>query len=287
MRKKNEGNQKVAFLAKSSEVSPNGLFLVMGGTTYPSPEYCMIRTERSGIFWGGIYVLEYIKSGKGYIETNGERYEVSEGHTVFMNAKRQITYYSDKEQPYTKLWVNFTGPLTAGVVGGLSLNENVYIFKYNSEPLIKEIHHLRTGLTRSNYGESYNRMAELILRMLLAANSEAKQMITGRKPPPPPEQAKEYIRSLPLPTVTLDEVAAELGVNKNYLIHSYKKRYGIAPNQYIIFRKAEAAKEMLAAKKMSIKETADALRYSSTQHFSKSFKSAVGVSPGEYRALHT
>ena len=285
MKAKNEGNQKIAFLAKNPEISSNGFYAVMGGTTYPSPEYCIIRTERSGIFWGGIYVLEYIRHGKGYIETNGETHTVESGDLVFMHAKRNITYYADPSDPYEKVWINFTGPLTAGIVDGLHLDKNVYIIKYAGEASIKEIHGIFSGINDKNREESYNRMASLVFKMLLAVNSYSNKIEHSDKEYTAAERLKAYLDGLALPNVSLDDVAVNLGLNKNYLIHSFKQRYGIPPNRYLINRKIETAKDMLTNKKMSISETSSALRYSSTQHFSKAFRQITGMSPGEYKKL--
>lgn len=285
MMKKNEDNQKIVFLAKNPEISPNGFYAVMGGISYPNPEYCIFRTERSGIFWGGIYVLEYIRKGKGHIETNGTRITVEAGDLVFMNAKRNITYYSDPVDPYEKVWVNFTGPLTAGVVEGLNLDKNVYIIKYAGEAPIKEIHGLYTGVKEKNADESYNRMASLIFKILLAVNTQSRTSEMEKSPVSAAEKVKAYIDGLALPNVSLDDVANTLSLNKNYIIHSFKHRFGMPPNRYLINKKIETAKIMLIEKNMSISETSNALRYNTTQHFSKAFKQVTGVSPGAYKKL--
>ncbi len=285
MRIKNEGNQKISFLAKNPEISTNGFYAVMGGISYPNPDYCMRRTQRSGIFWGGIYVLEYIRRGKGYIETDGKVLSVSAGDLIFMNAKRDIVYYSDPLEPYEKIWINFTGPLTSGIVDGLGLDKNVYIIKYPAESLIKEIHGIFLGINDKNIAESYNRMSSLVFKMLLAVNSLSRNEDQGKKLNTAAERVKAYIDGLALPNISLDDVAENLALNKNYLIHSFKQMYGIPPNKYLIHRKIETAKNMLTEKRMSIAETSSALHYSSTQYFSKAFKQITGMSPGEYKKL--
>ncbi|MBE6640834.1 MAG: AraC family transcriptional regulator [Ruminococcaceae bacterium] len=284
-RKRNDGVEKIVFELKKPETSPNGLYFTMGGTTYPTAEYCHIRTNRSGIFWGGIFVFEYIISGKGYVETNGQSYPVSAGDTVLMNALRDITYYSDPHDPYKKVWINFTGDLARGMISGLSLDKNVYIFKYPSEALIKEIHGLHTALTPQNRADSYDRMAAIVFKLMLSVNSFARKTNAFSAGQSAAERVKEFIDGLTLPNVTLDDLALRFDLNKNYLIHSFKNRYGIPPNQYIISKKIERAKKMMMDKDMSISEISVALNYSSTQHFSKSFRQVAGVSPGAYKKM--
>ena len=282
---KNEGNQKVVYLSRIIERTSNGLYMIMAGITYPSSDYYITRDERSGIFWGGVYVFEYIRSGCGYIEADGEVFKVEQGDFIFMNAKRKITYYSDPNDPYEKIWVNFTGPLTAGIVNGLSLNKSVYVFKFDAEQTIKEMHSLLSGLNEVNREEAFDRLASHILKMLLIVNSNSLQKANIGDDLSTAERVKAYIDSLALPNITLDDIAAEFGLSKNYLIHSFKRRFALPPHQYLLKYKNECAKNMLLEKHMSIKEISLALGFSSTQHFSKSFKQITGISPGRYEIM--
>jgi len=282
---KNLGKENIVFFLNRPESSPNGMYFTQGGTTYPSPEYCFIRTPRSGIFWGGVYVFEYIISGKGYIETDGQIYTVSAGDTVFLNSLRDITYYADSEDPYKKIWVNFVGKLSKGMVDGLSLDKNVYIFKYHSEPLIKEIHGLHTGMGVANRFDSYDRMASIVFKLLLEVKASVRETTQSDSGLTAAERVKEFIDGLAIPNINLDDISMQFGFNKNYLIHSFKRRYGIPPNQYIISKKIESAKRMLMEKDTTITEVSNALNYSSTQHFSKSFRLVAGVSPAAYKKM--
>ena len=60
-------------------------------------------------------------------------------------------------------------------------------------------------------------------------------------------------------------------------------KYGYTPKQYILDRKMQAARTMLEEDYDTIAEIADTLHFSSSQHFSASFKKSTGVSPDAYR----
>ncbi|MBR5011213.1 MAG: helix-turn-helix transcriptional regulator [Clostridia bacterium] len=97
------------------------------------------------------------------------------------------------------------------------------------------------------------------------------------------ERIKDYIDSGLSYNVTLDDIAQHFYLNKSYIISIFSEKYSYTPKQYIIQRKMQAACSMLEENLYSISEIADLLDFSSSQHFSSSFKKNVGVSPDEYR----
>ncbi len=70
------------------------------GISYPNSNY-YIHRETSDFF-----IFEYVISGKGYIETAGKKYEVKAGDVYCLEPGKGHTYYSDKKDPYQKIWIN-------------------------------------------------------------------------------------------------------------------------------------------------------------------------------------
>lgn len=281
----NEGKQKIAYFSAEPTRSENGLYVIFAGETLPSPEYYMERNERSGIFWGGVYVFEYYMSGKGYIECADGRYEIGEGDFVFMNAGKSIRYYPDKADPCRKLWVNFTGPYAAAVAGALGMDKAVYTARFDAYPLLCELHSVLAGMTDGDRGDSLDRAAMIITNLFLRLNNRLhkKADTASSEGIGTAGKIKAYIDSFVLPNVTLDDISGYFGIDKNYIIHRFTDEYGISPARYIREKKIETAKIMLTEKKMSVREVSQTLKYSSTQHFSKSFAKATGTSPARYR----
>jgi len=57
---------------------------------------------------------------------------------------------------------------------------------------------------------------------------------------------------------------------------------GITIEKYLILQKIEKAKELIAYDELSLSEIAFRLNYSSSQHFSRQFKSVTGISPSDF-----
>lgn len=283
-RKKNEGVQTIVYFSERPTLSSNGLYVIFAGITHPSPEYYIIRTERSGIFWGGVYVFEYVLSGKGYIECDGVCHEVNKGDFIFINARRNIVYYSDSNEPYEKMWVNFTGPYVASLVSGLSLDKPFYIVSHDLYREMSTIHRYLSRITADNKDYSLDKIALEICGLFLKVNSIEKgkeRQVTSAKLGTA-ERIKDYIDSLVIPNINLDDISRIFSLDKGYIIHRFTDKYGISPYKYINRRRIEAAKVMLAEDRMKISEISSSLGYSGTQHFTSSFKKATGKTPVEF-----
>lgn len=83
--------------------------------------------------------------------------------------------------------------------------------------------------------------------------------------------------------LTLEQLAEEAHMNKYYLSHSFKKEYGISPINYLISRRIEESKYLLAETDLSMSQISQLLGFSSLSYFSQVFRRTQGISPMEYR----
>jgi two-component system response regulator YesN len=99
----------------------------------------------------------------------------------------------------------------------------------------------------------------------------------------PMEEAKAYIDSKLSQEVSLDQVAAMVGLTPTYFSSLFKKITHETFVQYRINKRIEKAKEMLAVPHYRIVDVAAEVGYDDYPHFTKTFKKIVGISPSEYR----
>ncbi|MDD9269466.1 response regulator [Paenibacillus sp. GCM10023248] len=100
----------------------------------------------------------------------------------------------------------------------------------------------------------------------------------------PMEEAKAYIDSRLSEDISLDEVAAMVGLTPTYFSSLFKKITQETFVQYRINKRMGKAKEMLEIPHVRIVDVAAEVGYDDYPHFTKTFKKIVGVSPSEYRA---
>ncbi len=83
--------------------------------------------------------------------------------------------------------------------------------------------------------------------------------------------------------LTLDLLAEEAHMNKFYLSHAFKKEYGVSPINYMLSRRIEESKYLLAETDLSLSQIAQLLGFSSLSYFSQAFRKTQDISPIEFR----
>jgi AraC family transcriptional regulator len=83
--------------------------------------------------------------------------------------------------------------------------------------------------------------------------------------------------------LTLDAMAAQVGISPLYLARAFKAAIGQSPHQYVLARRIERAKELLRNTEMPIIDVALSVGFSSQSHLSHWMIRHTGVPPGVYR----
>lgn len=97
------------------------------------------------------------------------------------------------------------------------------------------------------------------------------------------EAIKEYIDTHTDKKITLEELSKMFFISKTQIFRLFTASYGIAPMRYMLKRKIEVSKEMLIGTDMRIAEIAEALCFTDSKHFTKTFRNLTGMLPREFR----
>lgn len=98
--------------------------------------------------------------------------------------------------------------------------------------------------------------------------------------------AKKYIDEHYAEEISLQTIADLAHVNAAYLSSVFKKTTGINYLTYLTEVRMEKAKELLCQLDMNLSQIANAVGYTSTRYFSKTFENEVGMKPSEYRRVY-
>jgi AraC family transcriptional regulator len=93
----------------------------------------------------------------------------------------------------------------------------------------------------------------------------------------------EFIEEHLAEAVSLMDLSALIGYSPDHFARLFKAKFGRPPHKYILERRIERAKALLADHRRSIADVAISCGFASQQHLNTAFKAQAGVSPGVYR----
>jgi len=121
--------------------------------------------------------------------------------------------------------------------------------------------------------------AQLKLMLLKIAENQSESALPTRMV----ENLDNYIRENYREEISNTEIGAIFGYHPFYVSRMLKDKKGITLRQYIISYRFKAAKKMLELTDKSIADIAEETGFTDASYFAKSFKSAFGITPKEYR----
>lgn len=257
----------------SSDIFPLEVSKV--GITNPDPDY-YIKREQSRCF-----IIEYVVSGCGHLKVNDETYTLGANDVYLIHPGDKCEYYSDKRDPYQKYWINFRSYFFAEFLKTYRLEQQRVFRNIDISGEFKRIFALEQLADSEDlclYASSI--IYEIAFKLgINVKKTNAASSIAARV-------KFELEHSIDTP-VTLELLEKRFYRTKSDIIKQFKKAYGTTPHAYLTSLRIQAAKNLLANTKKTIKEIAEYLCFSSEYHFSNTFKSKVGVSPKEYRKEQT
>jgi AraC-like DNA-binding protein len=133
------------------------------------------------------------------------------------------------------------------------------------------------GSGRWSYRRAVNRLEAILLSLAEEQSRPAVQKNSRL------EQIIKRLEAELSTAIDYERIADEFSISAVTLRRRFKAATGISIHRYVIQRRIEAAKSLLAGSDKTVKEIAAELGYSDEYFFSRQFKRIAGVSPVEYR----
>ena len=249
--------------------------ILMAGITHPDPSYRIERSKKRN----RIFVFEYVISGQGEIEIDGNWYKVSEGDTYILTPDTDQCYYSDKNDPFKKIWVNIESSYLSILLEAHGLRYGVY--RYNSFSKLEEI--LRIAKSGRSLAAASSEAAPIILSLI----EDLSQKYEKTEERTLAQIAKAHIDALNGAAFAPTSLAAKLHVSLSTLTRDFLTAFGSTPYEYYLSHKEMLAKSLLQNTSLSAKEIAFRLGFSDEHYFSNFFKKRTGLRPAEYKKGNT
>lgn len=228
--------------------------------------------------------LFYIIGGKGQFLIQDQLYPVNVNNLVIINPNVLHTEVSLNAQPLEYIVLGIEGfelqtsSSSNGQFNILDQFESVEISGCLRN-ILREMEQKNTGY--EDVCQAY--MEILIIRLMrntsLVIPTEPIAVSTNRQC----AAVRRYIDLHFKEPLTLEMLAEEGHMNKYYLSHAFKREYGVSPINYMVSRRIEESKYLLAETDLSLSQIAQLLGFSSLSYFSQVFRRTQDTSPMEYR----
>ncbi|MBE6573315.1 MAG: AraC family transcriptional regulator [Ruminococcaceae bacterium] len=211
--------------------------------------------------------MVYCLEGNGYAEIKGKNSEFSTGHYYITRAG---TLHTEHDEEITRIiYFHFDAPLEL-------VSEGVFADYHGS--VLSCVKQLRREIESEEIYKE--RMIEcLITRILLEAlrsseNTKAREGI---------RTALQYIDDNAEQKIDFKALAKQQHYSFDRFRHIFKEHTGFSPHQYVINARIEKAKFLLKLNpRSSLTEISYNCGFASSSHFTKAFRSKVGMTPSEY-----
>jgi sigma-54 dependent transcriptional regulator, acetoin dehydrogenase operon transcriptional activator AcoR len=114
----------------------------------------------------------------------------------------------------------------------------------------------------------------------------SRRHIVGRESGLPRYKLKRvlaYIEARISATISLDDLAGEVGMSRFHFHRQFKKAVGTTPRDFIIQKRVERAKELLIRSDMPLVDVARETGFVDQSHFSNTFRKLTSMTPRSFR----
>ena len=246
-------------------------YITLAGITYPDPSYHITRTHAD------ISVIEYVTDGDGYVILDGETHHVCRDMIYFLPQGKRHNYYSDSENPFTKIFLNISGDFCKHLVLAYGLSGKNFFDGNGLKPAFERIISvICSDISDSDMQAALQGIFVEIISRLSVAMRETKHSDEALK-------LKSYLDSNHERLVSTKELSKIIFRSQDYCQKLFSREFDLTPYAYQLERKMQTAKSLLADTQMSVGEIAEKLGYSDIHYFSNLFYKKCGCRPLSYR----
>ncbi len=227
------------------------------------------------------FLLHYIVSGKGKFRTGGREYSLGKGNIFFIGDSCGY-YEADMDEPWTYMWINFSGETAEQFLERVGLGEKSPVYKTTAPDEVEKcFEDILTINEEENDFLVYSRLFYL-LGTIEKTNSNKPEYTAGMGKRYV-QQCLDFIHINYYRDISVRDMCAFVGLEYSYLFRLFKEHINSSPGKYLAKYRLLRAAYLLKNTSMNIAEVSNAVGYKDRAAFSKAFLRCFGVPPKLYR----
>lgn len=250
-------------------------WIEMAGISECDEQYRIFREDSR------ICVCEYIIKGSGTLHIGGKTFYPKAGDIYILPEFERHEYYTDPEDPWTKIFFNVRGTAVSSMLNAFGL-KNKIVFSGCEEfyPVFERMF----SKTQQNIPveQIMVECCELFVRLLFELYNKVKTINGAMEEV---QKVKLFIENNIERELTMKEIADSIYRSRDYTNKLFKQYYDTTPYAYYLDLRMEKAKALLLHTTLSVGQISEKLGYKSGKNFSKQFRYITGMTASHYREI--
>lgn len=234
------------------------------------------------------YQLLYLMEGEGVFQSEHiPPTPIKAGDFFLLFPGEWHTYHPLSQKGWKSYWIGFKGKNIDDRVKARFLSPEKPIYHVGFSNEIVSLYDEAYRIAQQEAAYSQQTLAGIVNHLIGLMYSLERNIILNKdsKHVDMVNKARLRIRESLEDSLTIQEIAQDLGISYSSFRKLFKEHTGFAPALYQQNLKLQRAKELLSTTNESIKEIAYRLNFESPDYFSAKFKTQTGMTPSEFRNM--
>lgn len=236
------------------------------------------------------YQILYCTGGSGIFTADGRDYEIKKGDAFFFRPDVPHSYYPVTERWQTK-WLVFNGRSAENIIDYLGIGNYEVFALHDLEDFDVQVNAI-SDMFWCDDADKEIKTSCMVYRLIIKMGECCStaphtggmtQNEKYEKVSPVIEMMKTRYRE----DLSLDMMAAEIGVTTNHLCRLFNQVYDTTPLRYLTRLRLNMAKYYLCSpRNLKVKEVAAEVGFHDVSYFCSVFKKAEGITPEDFRKIN-
>ena len=225
------------------------------------------------------YLIHYVISGKGEYQAGGRTYALAAGDMFLTCPDENIFYQANAGDPWEYCWVGFHGTEAKLLLDQTDLSAERPVLRGVSPDAYKQMMRIYESRGSQPHQAAFMTGA---LYQLLAALMRDRRAPAARRGDDSVQQACEFITNNLAMPITVEDIAAHVGLSRSRLYRLFMDQMRMSPVQVLTQVRIRQACALLGRGDLSVKAVAASVGFENQLYFSRRFREIMGCSPTEF-----
>lgn len=237
--------------------------------------------------YNNTYMIYFVKSGSGTLETRGKKYTLSANDAFIVPPNELSIQTADSDKPWELCFFAFSGDRTKKILDKTFFKNDIISVSLKDGAIADDI--INAAVYLNNNSHSEFTALEYLFRFfsyfdaskpLVAINDfdDENRYVS---------EIKKYVQSNYLEPIKISDISDRLNVNRSHLYRIFKSETGMGVEDYIINVRMNHARVLLVDTELPVATVSTMVGYKNYTTFFKRFKQTTGLTPLEFRNQNT